>query len=155
MIDGIRSSPGKRSEVFLGGGKWCAENNSVDVLQIVSSISPMRDPPETYTTLENTESSLKNIHDGVVNALLVVDDLVVVDSSNDKDGTVVGAFAFPLIHRLLRVPAVLPCQLLLGLCHHAQELDVPAREKIEAAVDVGETAVLGGLLGAGAARHGR
>ena len=49
-----------------------------------------------------------------------------MNSSNDKDRTVVSAFAFPLINGLLGIPAVLPRKVLLGLCYHAQELDVAA-----------------------------
>ncbi len=55
---------------------------------------------------------------------------------HDKHRAVVGALAPALIDGLLRVPAVLPGQRLLGLGHQPQELDVPAREQIKPAIHI-------------------
>src|SRR5206468_1290533 len=50
-----------------------------------------------------------------------------------------GAFSLPLVDGLLRVPALLSGQVLLGLRYHAEELDVAAGEEIEPAIHVDDS----------------
>lgn len=90
-----------------------------------------------YLALQNAETALEDVHDGVVDALPMVDHLVVVDARNQKHGAVVLARAVhALLLGLVGVPSALPGRLFLCLRNVAQELDVARRKQIPAAVDV-------------------
>jgi hypothetical protein len=56
--------------------------------------------------LQNAETALENVHDGVVDAFPVVDDFVVVNTSDEEDWTVVLAgLVYALLLCLVRVPS--------------------------------------------------
>ena len=49
---------------------------------------------EAYLALQHAQAALEDVHDGVVDALPVVDDLVVVDACDDVCRSVVRAGLF-------------------------------------------------------------
>jgi hypothetical protein len=56
--------------------------------------------------LQNAETALENVHDGVVDAFPVVDDFVVVNTSDKEDWTVVLAgLVYALLLCLVSVPS--------------------------------------------------
>lgn len=94
---------------------------------------------ETYPTLKNAEPALKDVHDGVINALPAVDHFVVMHASHNEDGSIIGPFPFSLIDGLLRIPAILPGQVLLCLGHRAKEFDMAAGKEIKPTVDINDS----------------
>lgn len=91
----------------------------------------------THLALQHAQAALVDVHDGVVDALPLVDDLVVVHAGDDKRRRVVaGRLALALGDRLGRVPAVGAGARLLGREDALQERNVAARKQVEAAVDV-------------------
>lgn len=90
----------------------------------------------TDLALEDAETALENVHDGIVDSLPLVDDLVIMDTNHDVGGGIVLALALALIHGLLRVPALRPRELLLLEKHPSEELDVAAGEEVVSAIDV-------------------
>lgn len=91
---------------------------------------------KTYLALQHAETTLKDVHDGIVHALLAVDDLVIMNTSHHKCRTVIRALALPLVNRLLRIPPLLTRQLLLLLRHQPQELNMSAREQIKPSIHI-------------------
>lgn len=89
-----------------------------------------------YSTLQDAQPPFVEVHDWVVDAFPVVDDLVVVYSGNNIDGWVVAPFADTLIRGLLRVPAVCAGEIFLSLPYETQEFNVSTREQVETTVDV-------------------
>ena len=90
-----------------------------------------------YLALQYAQAALENIHDGVVDALPVVDDLVVVDACDQEDGTVVLArLGYPVCLCFLGVPPALLGCVLFRLGDLLQELDVAGREQVPPTVDV-------------------
>lgn len=91
----------------------------------------------SYLALQNTQSALEDVHDGVVDALPVVYDFVVMDASDEEHwAKVFSKLLYPLSFRFLGVPASLPGSILLGPRHESQELDVSRREEIPTAVHI-------------------
>lgn len=87
--------------------------------------------------MEDAETALEDVHDGVVDAFPVVDDFVVVDAGDEEDGAVVLARLFyALCLCFVGVPAALLGVFLFGLCDEAEELDVTGGEEVPASVDV-------------------
>lgn len=71
----------------------------------------------TYLALQNTETTLKNVHDWVIDTLPVVDDLVVMNACNEKHWAVVLArLVYTLLLSLFCIPAILLCTVLFALC---------------------------------------
>jgi hypothetical protein len=63
---------------------------------------------KTYFALQDAETALEDVHDGVVDAFPVVDDFVVVDARNQEDRTIVFASLFyALLLGFFGVPAPL------------------------------------------------
>jgi hypothetical protein len=61
----------------------------------------------TYLALQHTQPAFEHVHDGKVDALPVVDDLVVMNSGDDKCRRVVFASIFyALLLRFLGVPSL-------------------------------------------------
>lgn len=100
-----------------------------------------------YLALEDAETTLEGVHDGVVDALPLVDDIVLVDADDDIRWGIVLTLALALVDVLLRVPAIGARQLLLLDDDTTQKLNMAAGEEIEATIDIHDT--LAGL-GAGA-----
>lgn len=92
----------------------------------------------TDLALENTETTLENVHDGIVDSLPLVDDLVIMNTHNDIGRRIVFALALALIDGLLRVPTLLSRKLLLLEKHLSEKLDVPAGEEVVSAIDVND-----------------
>lgn len=100
-----------------------------------------------YLALEDAETTLEGVHDRVVDALPLVDDIVLVDTDDDVRRGVVLTLALALVDILLRVPAIGARQLLLLDNDTTEKLDVAAGEEIEATIDVHNALA---RLGAGA-----
>jgi len=79
---------------------------------------------ETYLALQNAETTLKDVHDGIVDALVVVDGFVAVHTCNNIDRTV------------LLVPSFLLGFLLFSLYDLLEEFDVASGEEVETTVNV-------------------
>jgi hypothetical protein len=97
-----------------------AEDDSVDV-----------------AALDNAQAALDEVHDWVVDAFVVVDHFVCVDTCDD----VCGAVVFPMVVFALGFgfgiePAALFAKFGLEFGDGLQECDVPAAEEVEAAVYV-------------------
>lgn len=93
---------------------------------------------ETLTdlALENAETALKNVHDGIVDSLPLIDDLVIMNTHHDVGRRIILALALALIDGLLRVPTLLSRKLLLLEKHLSEKLDVAAGEEVVSAIDV-------------------
>lgn len=121
---------GQRGEELEGWGEGGTEDDLVDVLgfwlarvhDIWSGVA--------YSALENAETTLKHVHDGIVQALKVVDSLVVVHTSNDE--------RLPSTLGLVSIfPLAASCRFLnLPLNNQLQEFDMPAAEKVEASINI-------------------
>ena len=68
---------------------------------------------KAYLALEDTESTLVDVHDGIVNPLPLVNHSVLVNSRHDICRAVVLSTvgALPLLRSLFREPSRLPCKL--------------------------------------------
>jgi len=90
--------------------------------------------------LYNTQSTLEDIHDGVIEAFFLVDDTVVVDASHDVSWLEIRpVFCYPPGGLLGTIPASN-----LGLAHFnvddtAQEFNVARREEVKSAIDIHHT----------------
>lgn len=74
--------------------------------------------------MQNAKTTLKDVHDGVVDALVVVDGLIAVDTCHDVDRAV------------FLVPSLLLGLLFFGLDDLLEELDVTGGEEVEATINV-------------------
>lgn len=91
----------------------------------------------SHLALENAETALENVHDRVVQALPVVDYIVVVNSGNDEGWRVVFAVFLDALFLLLGlVPAAGTSFGFLVLHSLAQELNVAGGEEVEATVNI-------------------
>lgn len=87
--------------------------------------------------MQYAKTTLENVHDGVVDALPVIDDLVVVDACNDEDRTVIGTGLFnTLLGGFFRIPSTLSCCVLLGLSYETQELNMAGGKEVPATIDI-------------------
>lgn len=93
---------------------------------------------KTHLALQNAKTALKDVHDGVVDSLPLVDHLVGVHTDDDKGGRVILAIVAGLagVDGLLLEPAMLPRVLLLSDHHLSQKLNVATREEIKASIHV-------------------
>ena len=90
-----------------------------------------------YLALKHAQSSLKDIHDGVVDAFPVVDDFVVVDACDQEHRPVILArLLYALCLCFFRIPTTTYSSLLFYLCDAAKELNVARGEQIPASIDV-------------------
>jgi len=90
-----------------------------------------------YLALQHAEPTLEDVHDRVVYAFPVVDNIIVVDAGNEEDRAVIRpGLCYSLCLGFFGVPAALTSCFLLGLCNQAQKLNVAGREEVEATIDV-------------------
>ena len=87
--------------------------------------------------MQHTEPTLEDVHDRVIYAFPVVDNIIVVDAGNEEDRAVIRpGLCYSLFLGFFCVPAALTSCFLLGLCNQAQKLNMAGREEVEATVDV-------------------
>ena len=81
---------------------------------------------EAYLALQHAEAALEYIHNGEVDALPVIDHLVVVNAGNQEDWAIVFTSLFyPLLGGLIGVPPSFFCSILFRLNDKSQELNMP------------------------------
>lgn len=136
VVDGGGSGVGKSVEEGLGDGEGGAEHYRMDVLRCVS-LQGMSKGSGAYLALQHAKTALKDIHDGEIDAFPVVDDFVVVDTSDHECGWVVlASLLYALLLGFLGVPPAVFGGILLALSNESQELDVSRREEIPASINV-------------------
>lgn len=92
---------------------------------------------EAYLALQHAETTLVNVHDGVVDALPRVDDVVVVNTDHDVGGTVVlSCGLLALVGGLVAEPVRPLGELVLLEKDVAQEFNMAAREEVVSTVNV-------------------
>jgi hypothetical protein len=92
-----------------------------------------------YLALQHTQSSLEDVHNGVVDAFPGIDNFVVVYARHQKDRSVVSAsLGNALLFGILTIPALLRRRIFLRPGHQSQELDVSGREQVPAAIRVND-----------------
>ena len=76
--------------------------------------------------MEYAETALENVHDGIVDALPLVDHPIFMNTHNNIRRGIIFALAQSLIDSLLIKPAILARKLFLGKHNLAQKLNVTA-----------------------------
>lgn len=90
-----------------------------------------------YSALQDAESTLKNVHDGIIGAFPSIDRLIVMDSRYEICWSIVFSVLF---QSALSLNGIVPFPSqsfsLLGFVHHLKKLDMAGREQIESSVDI-------------------
>jgi hypothetical protein len=78
-----------------------------------------------YLALEDAEAALVDVHDRVVDALPVIDNLIIMHSRDDECWSIIGPSSSPLQCGHFTIPPFVSPDLLLGLDHLPEEFNVP------------------------------
>lgn len=91
-----------------------------------------------YLALQNAETALEGVHDGVVDSLPLIDDLVLVHAYYDIRGGIIFTLAETLIYGLLGEPTILTSELFFLEEDLAQEFDVSTGEEIISSININD-----------------
>ena len=98
---------------------------------------PRKGGGDTYFTLQHAESAFKNVHNGIINPLPMINHLIVMDTRNQKHGPIVPTrLLYALLLRFLGIPPPLFSTLLFRRRNEPQKLNVARGKEIPAAVDI-------------------
>jgi Na+-transporting methylmalonyl-CoA/oxaloacetate decarboxylase beta subunit len=104
---------------------------------MVSNHVIIRQNDKTYTALKNAETALKDVHDWVVQALPVVDDIVIMNTCDKIGRRIIFVILLQSLLDLFRfIPTTATGLGLLMLRNLAQERNVTGREEIEASINI-------------------